>query len=170
MRHGHSRSDEMRNDLTGEHKVGDAGQITLAILFFVVWTADSFFLGLTTFFTQVLPLTLRIILGVALIILSGYIARKGLSIVFSETREKPEVIAKGVFSVVRHPIYLSAIMFYLGFLLFSLSLAAFFIWLVAIVFYIHISRHAEKLLLEKYGREYQDYINSVPMLIPRIRR
>ena len=37
-----------RDDLTGEHKWGDAGQIICALLFFGVWAIDSFYLRYTT--------------------------------------------------------------------------------------------------------------------------
>lgn len=35
MQHG-------RDDLTGEHKFGDMGQLIIVILFFIVWVLDSF--------------------------------------------------------------------------------------------------------------------------------
>jgi hypothetical protein len=34
---------EQRDDLTGEHPFGDAGQIIFALLFLGIWIADSFF-------------------------------------------------------------------------------------------------------------------------------
>ena len=166
MRQGHARSDEIRDNLTGEHKAGDAGQIVLALLFIIVWTADSFIFKYTTFLNQVLPLTLRMISGAALIVLSGYLARTGLSIVFDEVREKPEVIRKGVFNVVRHPIYLSELGLYLGLLILSISLAAATVWIIAISFLHYIARHEERLLLARFGGEYKQYMRQVPMWIP----
>ena len=44
------------------------------------------------------------------------------------------MITKGVFGLVRHPIYLSEILLYLGFLFFSASLAAACVWAIAILF------------------------------------
>ncbi|MCK5573513.1 MAG: isoprenylcysteine carboxylmethyltransferase family protein, partial [Bacteroidetes bacterium] len=75
----------------------------------------------------------------------------------------------GVFSVVRHPIYLSAILFYVALLVASLSILAFVIWIVTVLFYITISRHEEKLLTERFGKDYENYMKEVPMLFPRIR-
>jgi hypothetical protein len=37
---------EQRDDLTGEHSLGDAGQKFFALLFFGIWITDSFFLKL----------------------------------------------------------------------------------------------------------------------------
>jgi protein-S-isoprenylcysteine O-methyltransferase Ste14 len=105
-------------------------------------------------------------MGVILLILSGYLARTGLAIVFGERREKPGVIRKGVFGVVRHPVYLSEILFYLGLLMLSLSLAAVGIWGVTVGFLHHISRYEENLLLARFGQDYAKYMQEVPMWFP----
>jgi len=159
-----------REDLVGEHPLGDMGQIVLLLAFLVVWAADSFLFRYSIFFTAHFPLYMRTLSGLTVLCASGWLARGGLKIVFGEKRERPCVIRKGVFGLVRHPIYLSAILFYLGLLLLSLSLAAALIWLAAIAFYYYISRHEEKLLLAAFGREYEEYMRQVPMLIPRLLR
>ena len=79
------------------------------------------------------------------------------------------VIRKGVFRFVRHPIYLSEIILYLGLLLINISLAAVPVWIIAIFFLHYISRHEEKLLLAKYGNEYKQYMKEVPMWFPSLR-
>jgi protein-S-isoprenylcysteine O-methyltransferase Ste14 len=73
-------------------------------------------------------------LAALFLIVSGYLAKKGLAIVFGEKIEKPAVIRKSVFGAVRHPIYLGEILFFLGFLGLSLSLAATAVWVVAVAF------------------------------------
>jgi protein-S-isoprenylcysteine O-methyltransferase Ste14 len=156
-----------RDDLTGEHALGDAGQLVLALLFAATWIADTCFLECTTFLNRHVPRGIRIPLGVALLVASGYLAREGLSIVFGEERGEPGVIRKGVFSVVRHPIYLGEILAYLGFLILSLSLAAAVVWAIAIAFLHFISRYEEKLLLARFGEAYEAYMRDVPMWVPR---
>ena len=164
------KAQQQRDDLTGEHIVSDAGQLILALLFFATWIADSFFLKYTTGLNQYIPLYMQIPLGVVLLLLSGYLAVTGMSIVFGEKRQEPCVIKKSVFKVVRHPIYLSEILLYLGLLILSLSLAAAAIWIIAVGFFHYISRHEEKLLLARFGKEYEQYMREVPMWIPRLRR
>ena len=159
-----------RDDLTGEHAFGDAGQIILACLFVGVWVADTFFLQYTTFLNRYIPLGARIPSGILLFILSLYLARTGLAIVFGERREKPTVIRKGVFGVVRHPVYMSEILFYLGLLMLSLSLAAAGVWGVTIGFLHYISKYEEKLLLARFGEDYAKYMQEVPMWLPRFGR
>ena len=159
-----------RSDLTGEHTVGDAGQIVLALLFAGTWITDTFFLKFTTFLNHYIPLGIRIPFGVVVLVLSGYLATTGLSIVFGEKREHPGVIRKSVFNIVRHPIYLSELLLYLGFLILSISLAALFVWFFVFLFLHYISRYEERLLLDRFGEAYEQYMREVPMWIPRLRK
>ncbi len=168
--HSQIKEHHNREDLIGEHKLGDAGQMIFALLFAAVWVADTFFLKYTTFLDQYVPFFVKLPLGIALLFISGYMARTGLNIVFKEVREEPCVIRKGVFNLVRHPIYLSEILLYLGMLMMSLSLAAAAVWVIAVVFLHYISRHEEKLLLERFGEEYERYIRETPMWIPGFKK
>jgi protein-S-isoprenylcysteine O-methyltransferase Ste14 len=158
---------KQRDDLSGEHPLGDAGQLVLACLFIAIWVLDMFVLKYTTLLNKFIPLFIRIPLGVALVSVSFYLAAMGLHIVFGERREKPAVITKSVFGITRHPIYLSEILLYLGLLMMSLSLAAAFVCGIAILFLHHISRHEERLLLARFGEEYSQYIQKVPMWLPQ---
>ena len=109
-------------------------------------------------------------MAVLLLIGSGYLAKKGLAIVFGEKIEKPAVIRKSVFGIVRHPIYLSEIFFFLGLLMLSLSLVAMAVWVVAVAFLHFIAKHEEKLLLARFGEDYEKYLREVPMWLPRLRK
>jgi len=161
---------KIRDDLTGEHSFGDAGQIILACLFTAIWIADSFFFEYTTILNNYVPNGIRIPLGVILLLISGYLAKTGLSIVFGEKREEPCVIRKSVFNIVRHPIYLGEILLYLGLVTMSISLAAVIVLFGISLFLHYISRYEERLLLARFGEEYREYMRDVPMLIPRLRR
>lgn len=142
----------------------------LACLFAAMWITDTFFFQYSTFLNQYVPLGVRIPFGVVLLVLPGYLAKTGLSIVFGEERETLGVIRKSVFNVVRHPVYLSEILLYLGLLMLSISLAAAVVWIIAIRFLHYISRYEERLLLARFGEEYELYMREVPMWIPRLRK
>ncbi|MBK5191347.1 MAG: isoprenylcysteine carboxylmethyltransferase family protein [Methanosarcinales archaeon] len=121
------------------------------------------------FSAPLFPFYLRILFSLPFLILAFLLARSGLKAVFGEQREELVLIRSGVFSIVRHPIYLGAILLYLGFIIISLSIISFCIWLVIILFYYVISRYEEKLLIDKLGSQYEEYMNEVPMFIPRIK-
>ena len=159
-----------REDLVGEHRLGDAGQLIFFLIFAAVWIADSFFLRISTLLAQYVPLYIRIPVSVIILVSAWYLSKKGLKIVFGETREEPAVIRKGVFNIVRHPIYVGEILLYLGLLVLTFSLISAGVWILTIIFLYFISKHEEKLLLVQFGEEYEKYMNEVPMLLPRIKR
>jgi protein-S-isoprenylcysteine O-methyltransferase Ste14 len=158
------------DELTGEHGLGDAGQAFFACLFGVVWFADTFFLRYTTFLNQYIPFMIKVVPGVAFLLLSAYLASTGLATVFGTGRRNIGVIREGVFNYVRHPIYLSEILLYLGLLIISMSVAATIVWLLAIGFLHYISRYEERLLHARFGKDYEQYMQEVPMWIPVLTR
>jgi len=159
-----------RDDLTGEHALTDIGQIVLLVLFAGAWIADSFILHATTFLNATIPVGVRIPIGVVLLVLSLYLARSSIRIIFGEARETPHVVRKGPFSVVRHPMYLSEIVLYLAMLLFSVSLMAGGVWLLGIAFLTYVARAEERLLLKRFGEQYAGYKREAGMWLPRLRR
>jgi len=127
----------------------------LACLFAATWITDTFFIKYATFLNKYVPLVARIPFGVVLLVLSGYLAKTGLSIVFG---------------VVRHPVYLSEILLYLGLLMLSISLSAAVVWIIAAGFLHYISRYEERVLLQRFGEDYEKYMREVPMWFPRFRK
>jgi protein-S-isoprenylcysteine O-methyltransferase Ste14 len=154
---------------SGEHKLADAGQLVIAVLFLSVYIADTFFLRLSTFLNDIISDLVRIPLGLLILFIAGFTAKKGHDLVFKKN-ENQEIIKNGVFAVVRHPIYSSEIMVYSGLLVLSLSLISFCILIIGIAFIYYISKHEEKLLLERFGSEYVDYMKKTPMFIPCLHR
>jgi protein-S-isoprenylcysteine O-methyltransferase Ste14 len=164
------RREEERDDLTGEHALTDIGQLVLALLFAGTWIADSFFLHVTTFLNGTIHPAIRVPIAAVLLGLSGYLAWSSHRFIFGETRREPHVVRDGVFSVVRHPMYLSEILLYLGLLLLSVSLIAAGVWLAAIGFLHAIARSEERLLAARFGDEYAAYARDVGMWLPRLRK
>ena len=155
--------------LTGEHRFGDAGQATIACLFFALWITDNSF-HYSTFLNQYLSPSVRIPFAIVLFALAGYMAAVGLYIVFIKKPEKRAVIRENVFRVIRHPIYLSEMVLYVGFLVLSTALAALAVCILGIGFLHYLARHEEKLLIERFGDDYRRYMKEVPMWIPFLRR
>ena len=160
------KAHEHRKDLAGEHPLGDTGQIILVIIFIAGLLFDKFILHTSILPPQSFPDHLRILTALPFFISSLLLAYSGLKTVFGEQRKELLVIKTGAFSIVRHPIYLSAILLYSGFIITSLSTIAFSIWLITLPFYYYISRYEEKILIDKLGSKYRQYMDEVPMFIP----
>ena len=161
---------EHREDLTGEHHYGDLGQLILLIVFMVVWFFDSFILRFSTFAAYYISIYARLPVGIFFLLIAGYLAQQGMKIVFGEERTAPVVIRKGVFNLVRHPVYLGCILFYVALVAFTLSIFAAVVCFVIIAFYHFIARYEENLLRLKFGTDYEQYMKAVRMWFPYIRR
>ena len=155
--------------LTGEHPLGDMGQLVLFLMFMGTWVTDSFFFHYSTFLAEKVAYSIRISLAGLVLIAGWYLARGGMKAVFGTAREKPEVISTGVFRIVRHPIYTGAILFYLSAILSTFSLASAVLWLLITGFYIYISRYEESILSEAFGEEYLKYKKNTGMLFPKFK-
>lgn len=162
----HRRRHKERPDLAGEHIWGDVGQLILFILFFAIWILDSFVLKLSALPGESFSWYYRVPLALVILVISSYLARSGLKAVFGTRRESPVVIREGVFNWVRHPIYLGAILLYLGLIVLTLSLLSAAIWIIILLFYYLISKYEEKILVHEFGEQYRRYMDEVPMLIP----
>lgn len=161
----HNRHSQ-RKDLAGEHKSGDMGQIICLVVFLIIWALDSFVFKYSTVLAQRIPLFIRLPVSIITLLISGNLARSGLKIIFGPIQKKPHVITQGVFNIVRHPIYLGSILFYLGLILLTFSILSVIMWILIIILYFKISQYEEKLLKNKFGKEYEKYQKKVPMLIP----
>ena len=159
-----------RDDLTGEHRFGDAGQATFAVLFSLFWVLDTFVVKWTTFLNESVPGWVQAIVGFALLALSGFLAVSSIRTVFGEQRDPPSVIRSGLFAHIRHPMYLSEVVLYAGLLALSISLAAAAIGVAAVTFLATLCRHEERLLIERFGDEYREYMREVPMWLPGVGR
>jgi len=160
---------EGRKDLAGEHVLGDLGQLVLLAVFLLVWILDSFVLKYSTFLSVYVSQSVRFVAALILILCSAHLARSGLRIVFGEVREQPMVIRKGVFKIVRHPVYLGSILFYLALWTTTLSLVSAVALIGIACFYDFLARYEEKLLVNKFGSNYEQYMREVPRWIPKLK-
>ena len=156
-----------RDDLIGEHTFGDLGQLILLVIFLIIWILDSFIFKYSIQFLKIVPLYINLPVSIIVLILSFYLARTSLKIVFGERRDPPEVITKGVFGWVRHPVYLSALLLYIGLIISTLSIFSFLFWIIIFIFYNYIASHEEKILTAFFGTDYKDYMKKVPRWIPK---
>ncbi len=95
---------------------------------------------------------------------------KEVTIRVAETHRAEKIVTAGVYSIVRHPQNLGALLAHAGIsFLLSAWYSLLFTPLMVVLIYL-ISRKEEKELAREFGKEYEDYKKKVPMLIPRLRR
>jgi len=85
-----------------------------------------------------------------------------------EIREKHELITRGIYGVIRHPMYASQWLLVIAQpLLLQNWIAGFLNLLVFIPFYLLRVKAEEQLMLEKFGNQYQAYMQRVDAVLPK---
>lgn len=170
MSKGYKRhSHEHRNDLAGEYRWGDTGQIVMLIVFIIGMTSDLFLLKVSDSWQDFFPWYFHMVAFILIIFAAGYFVQRAHKKVFKEERKTLMVIKTSVFAIIRHPMYFGSILIYLAFVILSASVIALAIFVVVFIFYYYLCRYEEKILINKLGKEYCEYMKNVPMLIPFIK-
>ncbi len=159
---------ESRPDLAGEHPQGDFFQLLIFLLFTAAVLIDHFLLGWAAEFRSFVPFSIRLPISLALILVGLYMALAGIHQVFSDYTEQPRMVTSGLFSLMRHPVYLGALIIYVGLLVLILSPLAFLAFLGAILLYNWLALDEERRMLKVFGDQYQSYCQQTPRWLPRL--
>ncbi len=151
-----------KHHATGEAPHNHTIQYGLLISFLIIWILDSFILRFTAY-VYIMPFFFNIFLGIPIIIAGLYLASRA-HIVF-ETPE-PQIVDTGLYSRVRHPMYLGSILVYVGFWVTTLSLLTLVPLFVVLLGYNYLASAEEHILTKKFGNEYLEYKKKVRKWIP----
>jgi len=81
-------------------------------------------------------------------------------------REGHNLVTTGLYHYVRHPLYLGAIILFLGFPVMFSSILGFLTMLLLVPVLIHRIRLEEKMMVEHFGAEYEEYMKHSKKLVP----
>ncbi|PKA83831.1 protein-S-isoprenylcysteine O-methyltransferase Ste14 [Ulvibacter sp. MAR_2010_11] len=137
-------------------------QFILFTLFFINWE-DNLGLGIPGW----VDYFFFIVIGFGLlVILFGIINLNENATLFSTASKKSNIVFRGIYKYVRHPIYLGLIIAMMAFSLYSQSVAKLLLMVaLSIAFYLK-SRHEEK-LLEKTFSNYKQYKAKTGRFFPK---
>lgn len=159
---------ENKTVLGSEFPYCDKIQLTMIILFFVIWGLDSFICNYSTVLVGLIPLPLRLFLAILSLSMGVYLGAKSHKAVFGEIHDQSKLIDSGVYSWVRHPMYLGTLVFCLGFFFYSFSLLSFGVWIGFFILYDKMAAYEERDLIRILGEEYIAYQKRVPKWFPRL--
>jgi len=165
-----THSHKNRDDLTGEYHLGDKGQLILLVIYLAVTIIDLLLIKTPSYLSAKILPRIQISVGSIIGFFGVWFAMNGLKIIFGEERPEATIVDKEVFGIIRHPVYFGSILGYLAFLIFTLSLIARTVWIIVVSFYHFLAKYEEKLLIKRFGLDYENYMRRVPMWIPKIFR
>ncbi len=99
-----------------------------------------------------------VLVGVALIIM-------GWGRIYSAQRED-KLVTGGLYSYMRHPQYTGIYLALFGQLIHWPTLPTLLLFPAIVYLYYHLAKKEEKTMLERFGREYDNYRKKVPMFFP----
>jgi len=113
---------------------------------------------------------LRAAIGTPIVLLSFYFETRS-SRILRQAHSHPEDIKKlvtaGIYSKVRHPIYLGRIFLNIGFLIIFPILPMLIVAIVFVIFWYLMALYEEMILTYRFGKKYKKYKKKVPMFIPK---
>jgi protein-S-isoprenylcysteine O-methyltransferase Ste14 len=141
----------------------------MLIAFFGVWVGDfvsGFVFGPSTVVFSVVSQVLLTVPAICVLILSVYLGAQSHKAVFRNASTQSRVLDSGVYSWVRHPMYLGVLLFCLGFLVVSFSIVSLSVWIVFFFLYDRMTAYEEEDLIQLFGDEYREYQQRVSKWIP----
>ena len=113
----------------------------------------------------------HLIIFIPLFAIGAWLGIKGVketTLKAAETHRAKKIVAKGIYSRVRHPQYLGGLLAHVGI---SFLLSAWYSLLstplMTLLVYL-ISKKEEEELIKEFGKEYEDYKKRVPMFLPKL--
>lgn len=88
------------------------------------------------------------------------IARVQIGRSFAISAQARELVTHGLYSKIRHPIYVFAHLFLLGIVIGFRRIDWFILWMVFMLLHIQRVRNEERVLEEKFGEKYREYRRS----------
>jgi protein-S-isoprenylcysteine O-methyltransferase Ste14 len=79
-------------------------------------------------------------------------------------QETKKLVFTGMFSIIRHSMYLAFMIMAVGLIFISQYVVVFIIGLIRILMLYYVILEEEKMDLKRFGREYRDYQKKVPIL------
>jgi protein-S-isoprenylcysteine O-methyltransferase Ste14 len=78
------------------------------------------------------------------------------------------LVKHGIYRRVRHPAYLGAILLFAGIPIMLSSLLGFLVMLLLVPYLLHRIKLEERMMIERFGKAYEDYMRSSKRLFPFI--
>ncbi len=141
-------------------------QLIFGVVFIIIWTLDSFLLRFSTVFSDVVPFWLPLIPFALIFVICLYLIDASHKDLFNSGPFG--LRTDGIFSRVRHPMYLGTALVYLALAMTTISVISLILFLLIFLGYNHIANFEERKLEETFGEAFIEYRKRVGKWIPKL--
>lgn len=150
-----------------------------SVMFWITFFASPFLLYFRVYERMVAPVLLRWthenalqVAGLFLLLISVLLAdwgrvSRGVVAPSGPMPEGYKITVKGAYGIVRHPMYVSYSLFFVGLPLALLNVLL-LVCIMGIPGYYMIAKEEERILIKKFGEEYRNYQKRVGMFLPKV--
>ena len=132
--------------------------IALFLLNVDLWFSDPFSLGHT--------ISWFLLFSSAVVVISGFYALRKYGKPVGGVDETTQLVTRGIYKYIRHPLYSSLFLFAWGVFFKEPSLLVGFLALAASLFLLSTAKIEEKLSRKKFGQAYAEYAKNTKIIIP----
>lgn len=142
--------------------------ILLPIIFMVIWILDTNIFRISTILDDYVPLILRVILFIVILITAYSFIHISHKTLFKTHEPPSSLLDKGILERTRNPMYFGILLIYVALIFLSISLISILVFFLIFLVYNKMAIFEEKILEEKFGKEFLDYKKRVPRWLPKI--
>ncbi len=109
---------------------------------------------------------LEMIVGYAFVFLGLSLIARGWKQIYAARKEE-RLVTDGIYGYIRHPQYTGIFLAIFGQLIHWPTIPTLVLFPAIFVAYYTLARKEEKIMIERFGDEYRDYVKRVPMFVPK---
>ncbi|MFW9828109.1 MAG: methyltransferase family protein [Candidatus Thorarchaeota archaeon] len=132
-----------------EHPKSHVIQFLAALIFFLIWSLDTFIFMFSTILPNYIWFIIQFILFLSFLIIGFILIFTTGHILFHKENTDLKLIKTGIFAYIRHPLYFGVLLIYLGFIFLSMSLISIIGFIIVFFIYNWIAKFEEKELEAK---------------------
>jgi protein-S-isoprenylcysteine O-methyltransferase Ste14 len=112
---------------------------------------------------------IEMFIGLGIVVVGISLIAKGWYLVY-RAQQEDKLVTEGVYRYMRHPQYTGIFLALFGQLIHWPTLPTLVLFPIIVGLYYHLAKKEEKTMLEKFGKEYEIYMQQVPMFFPKFEK
>ncbi|MFX1276999.1 MAG: methyltransferase family protein [Promethearchaeota archaeon] len=146
-------------------------QLSMPIIFFMIWILDTFIFKLTTWLNEIVISWIRMPLFIIVLVMAVIFIYLSHESIFKESHEASDtLLTDGILGHVRNPLYLGIMLIYVSFIMLSMSIISMIAFIFVFLVYNKMADFEAGILEDMFGDDYLTYKSKVHKWIPSVKK